>query len=475
MTIQQNQIGSIQCISTDVLVVGAGLTGLTVAYWLTRQGHRVHVVERQSRVGGQIQTHRQGGYVFESGPTTGSVSTPEVAELMADLAETSAGRCLLETAPDAAKRRLIWKHGRFHALPSGPWGGLTTPLFSFSDKLRILTEPWRKKGMNPDETIAELTCRRLGHSFLDYAVDPFVSGVYAGNPHQLVTRHALPKLYRLEQEHGSFIRGAMAKARQPKEPRERLATQKVFSAKGGLETIPQSEAEYIGYEHISLGADSVTLMPEDGMWRTTFHMPDGMCREVLSRYVVTTSGAYTLPDLLPFIETTRLEPITRLVYAPIMEVAVGLSNRHQGDYLAFGGLVPTCERRDVLGVLFPSTCFSHRAPDGSVLFSVFIGGIKHPEMLRKSDGEIVSLVKDTLRTMLGVPADVEPDLIRIFRHEHAIPQYGADSDERLSAVERLESEYPGLILAGNLRDGIGMGHRMTQAMQIAEKINKSNK
>lgn len=144
----------------DVMVVGAGLTGLTTAYRLSKVGKKVHVVEQRNRVGGQIRTFREDGFVFESGPTTGSVSTPEVAELMSDLAISSGGKCQLETAPDSAKRRLIWKGDRFHDLPSGLWSAVSTPLFRFSDKIRILGEPWRKKGTDPDESVGSLTRRR---------------------------------------------------------------------------------------------------------------------------------------------------------------------------------------------------------------------------------------------------------------------------------------------------------------------------
>ena len=240
-------------VKAEVTVIGAGLTGLTTAYWLKRKGIDVRIIETQNRIGGQIQTQHHNHYIYETGPTTGSVSTPEVAELMIDLATTSGGKCQLETAPDSSKRRLIWKGDRFRELPSGLLSAITTPLFRFSDKLRILGEPWRKRGTNPDESIASLAARRLGRSFVDYAVDPFISGVYAGNPNQLVTRYALPKLYALERDYGSFVRGAIAKAKQPKSDRDRLASKKVFSALGGLSHIPESEADYIGRERIVLG------------------------------------------------------------------------------------------------------------------------------------------------------------------------------------------------------------------------------
>ena len=287
---------------TDVTVIGAGLTGLTTAYWLKRGGKNVHVVETDNRIGGQIKTQRFEHYIYETGPSTGAVSTPEVAELMNALAETSQGQCQIETAPDAAKRRLIWKGNRFWELPSGPISAITTPLFRFSDKLRILGEPWRKRGNNPDESVASMAARRLGQSFVDYAVDPFISGVYAGNPYTLVTRYALPKLYALERDYGSFIRGSIAKKKQPKTDRDRMATKKVFSAQGGLSHIPQAEGDYIGMENISLGVSHVSISQEGQGWITTFQDANGNRQQLQSRWVVTTCGAYSLPELLPFVD-----------------------------------------------------------------------------------------------------------------------------------------------------------------------------
>lgn len=460
---------------TEVLVVGAGLTGLTTAYQLSKSGKKVHVVEQRKRVGGQIQTFCEDGFVFESGPTTGSVSTPEVAELMSDLAISSDGKCLLETAPDSSKRRLIWKGDRFHDLPSGPLSAISTPLFRFSDKIRILGEPWRKKGTDPDESVGRLACRRLGKSFVDYAVDPFLSGVYAGDPDTLITRYALPKLYNLEQNYGSFIRGSIAKANEPKTDRDRLATKKVFSAVGGLSQIPEAEADAIGHEHISLGVKNVQVKPSNEGWLTTFVDNMGQSRQLLSHYVVTTCGAYCLPELLPFVGKEQMDAIASLHYAPVMEVAVGVRNDWGGDYRAFGGLVPTCEHKKILGILFPSSCFQGRAPQGGVLFSYFMGGVKQPELLDLSDKEIEYYVLKYFHEMLKFPSKVEPDLIRIFRHKRAIPQYEVTSGARFAAVQHLQEQYPGLIVGGNLRDGIGMAHRITQAAKIAAEINQQQK
>ena len=444
----------------EIVVIGAGLTGLSTAFHLHRQGRDVVILEKADRVGGQIHTYHENGFTFESGPNTGVVSFPEVAELFQMLE----GSCQLEIARESSKRRLIWKGDRFHELPSSPVSAITTPLFRLSDKFRILGEPWRKKGTDPDEPVGALAARRLGKSFYEYAVDPFVSGVYAGDPMKLTTRYALPKLYNLEANYGSFIRGAIAKAKGPKTDRDRLATKKVFSAVGGLQRLVEALSKDL---RIITGANNLKVMPTaDGQWSCTYNGTE----EIVCRKVVTTVGAYALPALLPFIPEAQMQKMSNLFYAPIIQVILGVKNARGLDFPAFGGLVPSKEQKRVLGILFPSSCFEQRCPDGGALYSYFIGGARHTDYLRKSDDEIREIALEAFHSMLKYPADMQPDLLRIFRHEHAIPQYWSDSGERFATIEALQQQYPGLILAGNMRDGIGMGNRIHQGATIANSI-----
>ena len=454
---------------TDILIIGAGLTGLTTAYTLASKGKNVQVLERMERAGGQIHTHQEDGFVYESGPNTGSISNPEVAELFIELEKVSGGKCKLETAHDAAKKRLIWKGDQFRALPSGLGSAIATPLFTLGDKFRILGEPWRKKGENPDETVGELARRRLGKSFVDYAVNPFLSGVYAGDPNTLVTRYALPKLYNLEQNYGSFVRGAMKKAKEPKTDRDRLATKKVFSAVGGLSNITDAMSDYLG-DRISLGINNLKITPSGNGWIASYNDKNGNAQSINALQVITTCGSYVLPDILPFIEKSEMAKINNLKYAPVVEISVGIKNTNGLNYKAFGGLVPTCEKKEVLGILFPSACFTGRAPEEGALFTYFIGGVKHAEMLEKSDSELTTIVENVFHEMLKFPSKVNPDLIRIFRHQSAIPQYEITTGERLATVEKMEQKFHGLHIAGNLRDGIGMAHRIKQARDLALKL-----
>ena len=451
----------------DIAIIGAGLTGLTTGFWLTRAGKQIQIIERQDRAGGQIRTFQANGFIYESGPNTGVVSYPEVAELFAALSPD----CTLETAHEESKKRWIWKGNKFHALPSGLVSAVTTPLFTLYDKFRILGEPFRAKGTNPDESVAELAARRLGKSFVDYAVDPFLSGVYAGNPNTLITRHALPKLYNLEQDYGSFIKGSIAKAKLPKTDRDKLATKKVFSATGGLEKLPQALVKAIGQEHITLSANDVKIEPQGNQWLITYRTPEGEHSWIANK-VVTTCGAYALPDMLPFIPKDDIGQISNLHYAPIIQASVGFHNTRGLRFDAFGGLVPSKEKKDVLGILFPSACFVGRSPEEGALFSFFIGGVRHADMLDWTDEQLKEMILKNIHSMLKFPADAQPDLIHIFRHQKAIPQYEKSSEARFKMIDELQTRYPGLILAGNIKGGIGMADRIRQATSIANELSK---
>jgi protoporphyrinogen/coproporphyrinogen III oxidase len=442
----------------DVVVIGAGITGLVTAFNLLEAGKTVVLVEKNDRTGGQLQTVTEDGFVFETGPNTGVLNNSEVIRLF----ERLQTRIQPETARKESKVRLIWKGRQFHALPHGHHLGITTPLFTLLDKIRICFEPWRPPGTDPMESVGALARRRLGKSFFQYAIDPFVSGVYAGDPDRLVTRFALPKLYNLEQKYGSFIRGALKLHASPKNPADQKVTKQVFSVPGGFGQLAQALTDAVSLENIRLSAGKIAICPGDTGFRWETILSDKE-EVILSNSVITTIPAYALPEILPFADSNLLDAVSGMPYAPVVQVGVGIRAESHRVPMAFGGLVPSCEGKDVLGILFPSSCFENRCPKGGATLSFFIGGRKHPEMLGWSDDQIRETVEDALVNMLGFPRGFKPDVLRIFRHERAIPQYEIDSEARLIAIEKLQLAHPGLILAGGIKDGIGLGDRIRQA------------
>ena len=445
-----------------VAVIGAGLTGLSTAFHLKKAGIPFTVFEKENRVGGVIQTISENGFTYEKGPNSGILGAPETVEIIDELKNL----CSLEIAEPSAKKRLVWKGKKWHQLPSGLWGGITTPLFSWYDKFRILGEPFRAKGTNPDERLDQFVLRRLGRSFLDYAVDPFVLGIYAGDPSWLVPRFALPKLYNLEQNYGSFIGGSIKKMKEPKSDRDKKATRDVFSIKGGLSNFISALQSEIGAENIIISCENLKVSKESdgsysvkndaGNWNNFTH-------------VISTVGGHALPEVFPFLEAEKLEKITAMKYAKVVQFSLGF-NEWKGISLdAFGGLVPWKEQRGLLGVLYLSTIFTGRAPQGGAMFSVFMGGLRKPEIYDKPEAELREMLAAEFSAMMGL-SEFKPDLIHIHRYAHAIPQYGPESEAKLNIIAELENEFPGLILAGNIRNGIGMSDRIKQAFELVKGL-----
>jgi protoporphyrinogen/coproporphyrinogen III oxidase len=451
-----------QQIRYDSVIIGAGLTGLTAGFYLSKSGRKVLLIETAERPGGVINSVKDNGFLYETGPNTGVLSSVELVKLFENLSE----RCTLESATPVADSRWIWKGDRWHALPGGMKQAVATPLFTWGDKFRILTEPFRRRGTDPLESVASLVRRRMGKSYLDYAVDPFISGIYAGDPDYLVTKYALPKLHNLEMQYGSFIRGGIVKSFAKKSADEAKVTRAVFSAVGGLSSLTDSMADVIGSESIITACSDVAVNRDGETFVTTFTRGNRSFR-VESGSLITTCGSHCLSDLLKFAGPGELKDILTLQYARVVQVILGYRQWRGIPLEGFGGLVPSREGRDILGVLFTSSFLKNRAPEGGALLSVFLGGIRRRDVADKSDNEIAEIALRETGIMLG-SGETPPDLLRVFRYNHAIPQYGRDSGERLAAIDRMESKYPGLVLGGNIRDGIGMADRVKQGVKLAQ-------
>lgn len=449
----------------DVVVLGAGLTGLTTAWHLKKRALDFEVLEHSSRVGGVIKSVQNQGFLYEEGPNSGVISNIEVVNLFEELASP----CEMEVANQFVKKRYVLKNGNWAALPGGVKAAISTPLFTWKDKFRILLEPFRSAGKDPHETLAGLVKRRMGKSFLDYAIDPFIIGVYAGDPARLVPKYALPKLYQLEQQYGSFIGGSIKKQFQPKTPEQQKVTRGVFSVKGGISTLIDTLENNIGKERIVLNCNELEVKPVSGHYEVSYLDQHGERMVIKTRKVISTLGAHQLKQVMPFIDESRSAKISALHYTKVLEVIVGFKEWKGMQLDAFGGLIPFAEKRDLLGVLFMSALFQGRAPEGGALFSIFMGGVRRPELFNLEDVQVQQIVSKEFCDLMKI-SDFSPELFKIIRHSYAIPQYEADSGERFRAIEELELQFPGLIIGGNLRDGIGMADRILQAKKLAEAV-----
>ena len=193
-----------------VAVLGAGITGLAAAHRLGTLGHAVTVFEAAPRAGGSIQTELADGWLIEAGPNSFQPTQPEVQALLTELGLDAE----VVAASPAAKNRFLVRDGRVIAAPLSPPALFGSPLFSFGAKLRVLRELFAPRRTRPEDvSVAQFVRDHFGAELLDYAVQPLIGGIYAGDPERLSARHAFPSLWEMEQAHGSIIRGQIAAAK----------------------------------------------------------------------------------------------------------------------------------------------------------------------------------------------------------------------------------------------------------------------
>jgi oxygen-dependent protoporphyrinogen oxidase len=448
----------------SVAVIGAGITGLTAAFYLKRRGVPVTVYEAAERAGGVIQSVRRDGFLAECGPNTLLETSPKIAQLVRDAGLASRR---LDTDPKAEARYVV-RGRRPVAMPSSQLGIFTSELLSAKAKFALVREPFvpaRRDGV--EESIAEFVTRRLNKEFLDRMVDALVAGIYAGDPYKLSVQHAFPRLKVLEDKHGSLIRGQIAGARERKLTGE-VARNRApkLSFDEGLEVLPLTLAAHLG-DSLKLNTPVNALVARGGGWRVV--TPAG---EAEHHLVIYCGSAHKLKQL----KIDAPAPIDNSKFGevrhpPVASVVLGFRREDVAHTCAgFGMLIPRVEGFNILGTIFSSSLFPNRAPAGHCLLTSYVGGERSPELASLPKDKLLQLINADLRELLGVRA--EPVFQNVTLYPRAIPQYNVGYGKFKALLDAMEEKSPGLFFAGHFRDGVSLGDSIVSGANIAERVEK---
>ena len=455
-----------------VAIIGAGITGLTAAFYLKRAGIPVTLFESGNRVGGAIQSFRSNGYLAEFGPNTILATSPKITRLIQDAGLESR---LLAPAPGSEKRYLV-RDKKPAEMPGSPLGFLSTSLFSAKAKLGVLREPFvpRKRDAQ-EESIAGFVVRRLGREFLDYAIDPMVAGIYAGDPGNLSVEQAFPKLAALEATYGSLIKGSILGARARKKSGE-IAKDRApkFSFDEGLQVLPDTIGEILG-DSLRLNTPVICIKQNAVGWTIESKFKEEGDFSSDHSAVIYAGTAHRLPELhveLAGREQLDLTPFSAIRHPAVTSVVLGF-RREDVDHpcQGFGVLIPKVEGFKILGTIFSSSLFPNRAPSGHLTLTSYVGGERHPELPLLSHEELFELTRQDLSRLFGIRG--EPT----FRHctviPKAIPQYNLGFGRYRELMTRIETQSPYFFFAGHYRDGISLGDSIVSGCRIAERVEKS--
>jgi oxygen-dependent protoporphyrinogen oxidase len=355
-------------------------------------------------------------------------------------------------------------------LPASPVRFFGTKLFSAGAKLRLLREPFLPRGAaDIEESVAEFVLRRLGQEWLDYAINPMIAGIYAGDPRRLSVCHAFPRLREVEQRYGSLILGQILGARERKRRGEVSKQEaKKVSFDGGLQVLTDALAERLGGS-LRLKAPVVRLERDAGGWAVTVGSEGG---EVVDRHaaVLLAAPAHCLARIeLRAGSGLSLAPLGGVHYPPVASVVLGFRRSEVAHRLdGFGMLVPEVERLHILGTLFSSSLFPNRAPAGHVTLTTYVGGVRSPELACRPAAELVEMTTADLRLLLGVSG--KPTFEHVVFYPQAIPQYEVGYGKYKAVMDELEQRAPGLFLAGHFRNGISLGDSVIAGQDAAERI-----
>lgn len=446
----------------DVVVVGGGLSGLVAAHALQRGGHRVAVVEAADRPGGVIATHHRDGFLFETGANSALDNAPLLAPLLGAL---GISQQRIETSSGAANRYVV-RDGRLVALPMTPRRLIASGAFSTRAKLRLLREPFVARApAGLEESIAAFVRRRLGAEMLDYAVDPFVSGIYAGDPERLSMQSAFPRLHALEQAHGSLLRGRIAAASERRRNGEPSSPPpRSFSFRNGMQTLTDALGRSLAHRVDRTEVTAITPRPSDGY--AVACRQERTPLELHARAVIVATPALAAASLVAPHDDAAARALASIVYAPVAIVATAYRRQDVAHALdGFGVLVPSRERRRVLGTLFSSSAFEGRAPPDHALLTTFVGGRRAPDLPATDDAALSRIVDEELAVLLGARRPLWSEIVRWMR---AIPQYELGHGERVQRIRDACAKRPGLYLCGSWMDGVSIGDRITSAHAVAE-------
>jgi oxygen-dependent protoporphyrinogen oxidase len=481
--------------SKRIVIVGGGITGLSAAYSAVARARElgravaVTVLEDSARFGGNLLTERTDGFLLDAGPDSWVVTKPQATALARELGLEHA---LIGTNPATRRYYIAWGN-RLHAVPEGLVLGvptrvgplIRTSLFSWAGKARMAVEPFvraRRFEGDADESIAQFAARRLGHEAAERLVAPLLGGISAGDASDISVRAAFPQLVAMEQTRGSLVLGMLAARRErahaPRAMPEQAGISRDIARGGAFVSLRGGVGELVSALVDTLRARGVLLRPDAPLtamtraegaagWTLDVARGERLAADAVLLAIPAGAAARVLPAAA---DGDLRAGLATIAYGSTATVFLGYARKDVAHPLdGVGFVVPRAMGRSILAGTWVSSKWDDRAPEGSVLLRVFVGGPRGEELAAGGDDALERVARSELLSLMGL--DAEPTLVRVFRFPRASAQMRVGHLARMRSVhERLERAAPGVRIAGGGYDGVGIPDCIRQGQEAGRAL-----
>lgn len=468
-----------------VVIIGGGISGLSTAYNLEKLLEQSEdalsyiLFEKRKRLGGNIITEEEKGFVVEGGPDCFISEKPWALALCKELGLKDEIIC---TNDERRKTFVLWK-GKLHELPEGVILMVPTKmvpilwstLISFPGKIRMGLEYFMpKRKSNEDESLGSFVRRRLGKEALTKIAEPLIAGIHAGDPETMSIKSSFPRFVELEQKYGSLIKGMLARMVEAKKWKKKSTEEKTtmfMTLKGGVATLTKTIASSLPIGSTVQGKEIAGIVQNDvsgGNPSYTISF-DGDRDTIEADAVIIATPAYAAANLLKEMDPPLSDQLMDIPYASTATVSIAYKKEDVSHPLnGFGFVVPKVENRRIMAATWTSVKFSYRAPEDSILIRCFVGGALNEELVSLSDEEMIKMVKEELKDIMGI--DAKPTLSRVFRFHKAMPQYTIGHEDKVTRIEQMVDGHDGLFLTGSAYRGIGISDCVHNGEITAKKV-----
>jgi len=447
-----------------IAIIGGGIAGLSAVHVLQKEIEKRKeaitflLVEKENRLGGSILTERHDDFIIEGGPDCFLSEKPEAIGLCHKLGIQDH---LIKTN-EHVRRIFILSKGTLRELPEGFMllaptnfsSFIKNPLISPLGKFRMamdLIMPAKKSV--EEESLAQFVTRRLGKEVLEKIAEPLVAGIHASDPETMSLKSTFPRLIELENQYRSLIIGMIKRKKMFKGKKCTNNYTMFMSLKEGLATLPKTLAASLKPKTLLTGNQIISIEKVSDASGYLLRLAKGDLLKVMS--VVFATPAFVTANLFKEIDPVLSSELFSLPYVSTATVSLAYERKEISYPMnGFGFVIPRIENRKIMASTWTSIKFAQRAPKDKLLIRCFVGGIKNEHLTRLSETELIMIVREELRDIMGIHA--EPLFTRVFRWEKSMPQYMVGHEAKMKRIEERLSLNPGLFLAGSAYYGIGI-------------------